>query len=54
MQTTETTKEPRKKHSHRCKSCGYAVYCYKSQCQEPQRVAACNICQSNQNRAARS
>ncbi len=36
---------PRKKHSHRCKVCGQGVYCYKTQCQQPQRIEACANCQ---------
>ena len=35
---------PRKKHSHRCQRCNSAVYCYRSQCQKPQRVATCQYC----------
>ena len=35
---------PRKKHSHRCRRCGSAVYCYKTQCQKPQRVDRCQYC----------
>jgi hypothetical protein len=35
---------PRKKHSHRCKVCGNAVYCYKKDCQKPAKIAACANC----------
>ena len=34
---------PRKKHSHRCKICGEASYCYKKHCQKPQRIV-CTVC----------
>ena len=35
---------PRKKHSHRCETCGAGVYCYKTACSKPQRIAVCNYC----------
>lgn len=35
---------PRKKHSHRCRSCGYAVYCYKTRCTKPQKIERCGWC----------
>ena len=43
---------PRKKHSHRCLSCGHAVYCYKTQCAKPQRIEACPACRQRRDRAA--
>lgn len=35
---------PRKKHSHRCRKCGQAVWCYKTQCAKPQRIDECMYC----------
>lgn len=35
---------PRKKHSHRCKTCGQGTYCYKARCTKPQRVEQCFWC----------
>ena len=41
---------PRKRHSHKCKSCEEkfgqynAVACYKSQCTRPQAVETCSWC----------
>jgi hypothetical protein len=37
-------KQLRKKHSHRCKRCGDAVYCYKTACTKPQRIDECSYC----------
>ena len=36
----------RKKHSHRCQTCGHAVYCYKGGCTKPQRIEACENCKN--------
>jgi len=35
---------PRKKHSHRCATCGQGVYCYKTRCTQPQRLETCRWC----------
>lgn len=35
---------PRKKHSHRCRQCGGAFYCYRAECVKPQRVETCECC----------
>jgi len=36
---------PRKRHSHRCLSCGGpAVACYKTHCALPQRITQCRWC----------
>lgn len=40
----EGIRYPRAKHSHRCRHCGEAVYCYKAQCIKPQRVERCLYC----------
>ncbi len=50
MNTPEIT-FPRKKHSHRCRKCGHAVYCYKGHCTKPQRVDECQYCRPLANRA---
>lgn len=43
-ETPKPPATPRGKHSHRCMTCGEAVYCYKSQCTKPQRVEVCQWC----------
>jgi hypothetical protein len=38
------TNGKRERHSHRCKGCGYSVYCYKAKCTLPQRIERCRCC----------
>lgn len=40
----------RKKHSHRCPICRQGWYCYKGQCQKPQRVQ-CDACEWREKRS---